>query len=496
MTAIRVGAALLLTVAAGAAAPPGAGAQESDGDRRHLAEHPRVRQAVNLIDVWAEAELAYDRVPGASMALVHDQERIWAGAWGMARPDEEVPATPETLYSICSISKLFTSVSVMDLWEEGALELNDPVGEHLPWFDLEERHDGLSITVESLLTHSSGLPRESDYPYWSPPDFDFPTREEIRERLAEQETLYPARRYFQYSNLGLSLAGAVVEEVAGEPYDSYVRGRVLDPLGLDDTSPSIPWEDERMASGFGGMTRDGGRDPVPPFEADGIAPAAGFSSSVLDLTRFASWQFRLLDADTAEVLEPSTLEKMHNVHWVDPDWDVHWGLGFSVWRSDDETYVGHGGSCPGFRSHLALLPSREIGAAFAANAGGVDSDRFTGHAIRILAPALEAARDTADEPETTPAEFERFTGTYTNRPWGGETAVIPWKDGLAMLGLPTDDPLEALDELEHVEGRTFRRVREDGELAETVRFRVDESGRVDALIHHSNVSRRISVERR
>lgn len=495
MFATRLVAALVVALAAGVTAPAGAEAQQTDG-ARPLTEHPRVRQAANLIDVWAEAELAYEQVPGASLAVVHDQERIWAGAWGMARPDEEVPATPETLYSICSISKLFTSVSVMDLWEEGALELNDRVGEHLPWFDLEERHDGLSITLEGLLTHSSGLPRESDSPYWSPPDFDFPTREQMRRRLSEQETLYPAGRYFQYSNLGLSLAGAVVEEVAGEPYEAHVRSRVLDPLGLDHTSPSIPWEHDRMASGFGGMTRDGTREPVPAFEADGIAPAAGYASSVLDLARFASWQFRLLDGDTTEVLEPSTLEKMHNVHWVDPDWDVHWGLGFSVWRSDDETYVGHGGSCPGFRSHLALLPSREIGAAFAANAGGVDSDRFTGNAIRILAPALEAARDTAKEPESPPPEFERFTGTYSNRPWGGETAVIPWKDGLAMVGLPTDDPLEALDELEHVEERTFRRVRENGDLGETVRFRVDDSGRVDALIHHSNVSRRISVERR
>lgn len=304
-----------------------------------IADHPRVRQALGLIDVWAEAELAYDEVPGASLAVVHDQERLWAEGWGMARPDDGVPATPETIYSICSISKLFTSVSAMNLWEAGELQLNDPVEEHLSWFTLEERHRGLPITVESLLTHSSGLPRESDYPYWSPPEYDFPTREELRERLPDQQTLYPPERYFQYSNLGLTLVGEIVSTVSGAPYSEYVTDNVLRPLDLESTAPSIPWNADRMAVGYTGLTREGDRDEVPPFEVDGIAPAAGYSSTVLDLTDFASWQLRLLEADSAEVLEPSTLQKMHNVHWVDPDWDVHWGLGFVVWRDGGDTGV-------------------------------------------------------------------------------------------------------------------------------------------------------------
>ncbi len=121
-----------------------------------VADYPRVRQAVGLIDVWVEAKLAYNEVPGASLAVVHDQERLWANGWGMARPDDGAPATPETIYSICSISKLFTSVSAMNLREAGQLELNDRVEEHLSWFTLEERHRGLPITAESMLTHSSG----------------------------------------------------------------------------------------------------------------------------------------------------------------------------------------------------------------------------------------------------------------------------------------------------------------------------------------------------
>ena len=142
------------------------------------------------------------------MAIVHDQDLIWSRAWGSADLEANKPAEPDTIYSICSISKLFTSVAVMQLRDEGKLKLDDPVEKHLPWFDLKKTFpDSPPITIEGLLTHSSGLPRESDHPYWTGPDFPFPTREQIIERLSNQETLYPAETYFQYSNLGLTLAG-------------------------------------------------------------------------------------------------------------------------------------------------------------------------------------------------------------------------------------------------------------------------------------------------
>ena len=424
-----------------AGAMPGWGLAQAQGNSlQALSGHPRVEQALTLLDRWARAELTYNEIPGAPLAVVHDQERLWAKGWGMKRPDENEEATPRTLYSVCSISKLFTSVAAMTLWEEGKIELNDRVEEHLSWFALEERQSGLPLTLESLLTHSSGLPRESDSPYWSPPSFDFPDRQEIRTRIRNQRSLYPSQRYFQYSNLGLTLVGEVVAATSDTTYSAYVQEEVLGPLNLESTSPSLAWTSERMATGYSATTRIGDREPVPSFQTEGLAPAAGYASSVLDLVELASWQFRLLEGESEEVLRPSTLRKMHNVHWVDPGWDVHWGLGFSVWRADEKTYVGHGGNCPGFRSHLALRPDEKPGAAFAANANGTDSQKFTETAIQIL----------------------------------------------AFVDLPTDDPLEGLEELKHVEGNTFRRVRENDELAELVRFRTDDSGRVDALIQHSN----------
>jgi len=506
------------TLAAGVLAAPipvgpvtPAGAVQATPDTG-LAAHPRVREALDLVDTWLDAQRAYEEIPGISAAVVRDQEQLWSGAYGWSNPGARLPAEPGTVYSICSISKLFTSVAVLQLRDRGRLELDDPVGRHLPWFDIRRAHpEGPEITVEGLLTHSAGLPRESDHPYWTGPDFDFPTREQVREGLDDQETLYPARRYFQYSNLGLSLAGEIVSELSGGSYHDYVRRNILDPLGLDDTWSDIPVElhGERMALGYGAIERDGDRSPVDVFQARGIAPAAGYASTVEDLGRFAMWQFRLEPGDE-EVLSGNTLREMQRVHWVDPDWDTHWGLGFSVWRDDDETYVGHGGSCPGYRTHLSLQMDRKVAVAFAANALGVSPSSFTRRIHAILKPALaEATADGGSGPSRSatdggengdgpaPAaaqeapDLDRYVGTY-DASFGGEIAVLRWKGGLAMLGLPTDEPLESLTELRHQEGNTFRRVRDDGALGERVTFETDDRGRVTRMVRFSNYYPRIS----
>ena len=168
---------------------------------RKLADDPRVADAVKAWEEWVEYQAAINRVPGLSVGIVHDQELIAVNAFGFANPEARKPAQPDTLYSICSISKLFTSVALLQQRDAGKLGLDDLLTQHLPWFNLEDVHpDDEPITIRRLLTHSAGLPVESDYPYWTDADHPFPTREEMKARLGEQRTLYPASRYFEYSS--------------------------------------------------------------------------------------------------------------------------------------------------------------------------------------------------------------------------------------------------------------------------------------------------------
>ena len=330
-----IGLSLLLawTSAWGSNAQPGAAPGASP---ESLARDPRVVQALRLLEAWADTATVEKQLPGVSMAVVHDQQLLWSRGFGYAHLEPKVAATADTMYSICSISKLFTSIAVMQQRDAGKLDLDDPVAKHLPWFRIQGAETGSPpVTVRGILTHSSGLPRESDFPYWTGPAYAFPSRDKVMSRVGEQEMLFRSDRLYQYSNLGLTLAGEIAAATSGVPFEAYVRKRILDPIGLRDTETEHldKHRGGRLASGYTAPRRDGSRERVPPYQVRGIGPAAGFTSTVEDLGRFASWQLRVLAGEGDDVLDADTLREMQRVQWMDPDWKTSRGLGFGIWRS-------------------------------------------------------------------------------------------------------------------------------------------------------------------
>lgn len=199
-----------------------------------------------------------------------------------------------------------------------------------------------------------------------------------------------------------------------------------------------------------------------PAAARALAAAAGFTSTVEDLGCFASWQFRLLATRRTEVLDVDTLREMQRVQFMDPGWKTSWGLGFQVWRGGEKTFVGHNGYCPGYQSQLLFQTAYDV-----------------------VAPAVKKALDEPNGAKPHVAAFERYAGRYDN--WlAGEAHVFPWDDGLALLPLPSEKPLEALVKLKPAGEHRFRRVRDDGEPGEEIRFEVDASGRSVRLWRFSN----------
>lgn len=447
---------------------------------------PSLAQALRLFGEWLDAKLAYDRIPGASVALVVDQELAWSKGFGFSDLARRAPTTPDTIYGICSISKLFTAIAVMQLRDAGKLHLDAPVRQYLPYFSLRPTTArDPEPTIRDLLTHSSGVPRESVHSYWDEPNFTFPSKEEVIAGLEHQRMLYPPERYYQYSNLGLTLAGLIVERVSGMPYEQYVRESILEPLRLPSTTTRLP-ENERgkaLATGYGRLTRDGTREIMPFYRAGGITPAAGFASTARDLAAFAVWQFRLLDTDGNDVLKASTLREMQRVQWLDPDWEAARGLGFGIYRDGNVSLVGHYGSCPGYRTALRLDPKRKVASVVMVNAMNVNAERIAELLLEVVRVAL-VDRDRS-VPQVNPADvgIERFTGLFRSA-WG-EMAVVPWQDGLAVLDLPSPGPLVDLVRLRHTEGNAFRRIRDDGDdLGEEVIFEAGPDGHASRLLWH------------
>lgn len=445
--------------------------------------------ALQYIDAWLEAQQVYDRLPGLSVAIVKDQEVIWSKGYGLADVKKKIPATAETVYSICSITKLFTSIAIMQLCEQGKLRLDDSLSSILPEREIRQQFsDSGPITIRGLLTHSSGLPRESDFPYRSGTEFQFPTKDQIIEKLDQQETLYPASTYFQYSNLGMALLGEVVEKISGRPYEEYVQEHILKPLRLNSTFPTLPQElwGNKLATGYSSLNRQGSRDAVPLFDAQGMQAAAGYSSTVIDMANFAAWQFRLMSNGGKEILKASTLKDMQRVHWVDPDWKVHWGLGFAVFQNGGNTLTGHWGTCPGYRSIILMDPQEKL--AFIVLINAMENPwKYANHMRNIL---LKGSNE--KKPATVAVDLEQYTGLYNPQPFKSEKKVLNWFGYLAILDLPSENPLEDMTLLQHISGDVFRRIRRDQALGEEIRFERDEkTGKITRMWEHSNYSVKI-----
>jgi CubicO group peptidase (beta-lactamase class C family) len=444
-----------------------------------VGSHPRVREAAAALARWLDGQRAYQRIPGISAAVVHDQEVVWEGGSGLADLSRKTPATSATVYSICSISKLFTSLALLQLRDRGKLRLDDPVAKHLPWFTPKNTHaDGGPITVKGLLTHASGLPSEAADSYWVEPKMEFPTHDELVKAVSARETLYRPETYIQYSNMGFTIAGEVVAAAAGQSYADYVIANLLQPIGLENTFSEMPVSErgKRLATGYSQWPREGDRHVMPFYQTKAMAPAAGYASTALDLAKFASWQFRVLGGQSAEVIGPNTLREMQRVHFVDPGWQTTWGLGFQVWRDDGKTFVGHGGSCPGYRTQLLLKPDERIATIAMANTFDTDAHGLAQQVYHLVAPAIKAAlADSARTIAAASPELERYLGSYSAI--GGELEVIRWEGGLATMRIPSDRPAATITKYRKVGEHTFRAIRADGNLGDAMTFDLGPDGR-------------------
>jgi CubicO group peptidase (beta-lactamase class C family) len=441
-------------------------------------------EALKLIEVWLDAQKDYDNLPGITASITKNQELLWSGAYGMANVEDNVEATSKTICSICSISKLFTSVAVMKLYDEGKLRLDDPVSDVLPWYDLKQAYEGSGpITIRTLLSHSSGLPRENTFSHWNGPDYSFPTKEQIIEKLSSQQTLYPASTYYQYSNLALTLLGYVVEEVSGKAFDEYVEDNILEPLDLGDTRTTMPesLHGKELAIGYSLLPRNGNRERLNFFQANGVRAAAGFSSNVEDLGKFASWQFRLRDTTTTEILKSSTLKNMHNIHWIDEDWKGTRGLGFGIYKGKNgDKWVGHGGYCPGYQTTLRLHLKSKFAYSVMINANGVSPNKYVSGMHGILNKVKAV-----DPEDQSKKDLTAYSGYY-KMDILDEMYISTWEGNLVMINLPTNSPAESMTLFKHIEDDTFKRIRKDDELGESLTFSRNDQGAIDGLLVFEN----------
>ncbi len=228
--------------------------------RPGAATHPDVLGAERLFSAWMEGQIAYRGLPGIVVGVVADQELVWTAGFGFADTQAKLPMTATTKFRMASHSKLFTATAIMQLREQGKLGLHDPVAKYLPWFQVKPADPGdPPITIEELLTHSSGLPREAG-PHWT--TYEFPTQDELRRLITERQAAFSPEVRWKYSNLAYSLAGMIVETVSGEKWADYVQKHIYEPLGM--TASSVDRNAPGLAVGYGRPRPWSRRTGFPP----------------------------------------------------------------------------------------------------------------------------------------------------------------------------------------------------------------------------------------
>ena len=442
--------------------------------KSRIASQHDVASSLGLFEAWLQAKMAYEGLPGTVVGVVHDQELVYGAGFGLADKEQKQPATVDSIFRIASHSKLFTAIGVMQQRDAGKLQLDDPVERYLPWFRIENSFtDARPITVRHLLTHTSGLPREAGSNYWQ--DFDFPTLELVQERLPGQQTIFPTETRWKYSNLALAVAGEVVAAVSGQSFADYVQERILTPLGMDSTSVVFPDADrDRLATGYGQRMPDGSQAALPFVDAVGMAAATGLSSTVADMAKFISWQFRLLDGSSTEVLAPNTLREMQRPHWVQADWKSGWGIGFGIEHTDDRDLVGHGGGYPGYLTSTRISPQERVGVIVFTNSLDGQPQAISDRVFDWVAPAVVRAAD--GKPGAAPEPgWNGYEGTY--RALWSDTQV-QFVDGKLRLFSPrSPNPKTEWVTLEPTSEHTFTMEgKGSGPLGEPVVFNLGPDG--------------------
>jgi CubicO group peptidase (beta-lactamase class C family) len=286
------------------------------------------------------------RLPSIAAAVLRDTKLVWETAVGAADVEAEIEATPDTQFRVGSITKTFTAAAIMQLRDAGKLDLEDTLDRHV---------EGAAHrpTIRRLLSHASGLQRETQDDSWLTLRFAQP--DELVETLAQAELVLPSGARFHYSNLAFALLGIVVERRSGMPYKDYVRERLFEPVGLTRVSfdPEPPAAKGYLAQPYA----DGVWDTVG-VETGAWASAGQIWGTAADICR---WGAFLADPDES-VLAKGSAEEMRTVQVITEHdrWLAGYGLGLGLRRDGERILAGHSGSMPGFIAQLHFSAKEKV----------------------------------------------------------------------------------------------------------------------------------------
>ena len=356
-------------------------------------------------------------LPSAAVTLIDDQDTTWQETFGMANLEENIPAEADTVYKLWSVAKAFTAIETMRLVEDGVVDLDTPISEYLPNFSIQSRFpESDPITIRSILTHRSGLPRNECH--WI--HFSEAALAGLANSLQDCYQVSPAGSRYKYSNIGFDLLGYLIQEMNGELFPETMRKNLLLPIGMQNSAflrAQIP-DPLEVAVGY-----EYYKSKYYPYEQNDITslPSGNLYSTIDDMGLFAKFIFRDGKVNGKQVINPEILKTMFATQPSSERDPQPMGLG---WKTasvlGSERLVWHdGGPSEGIGALVALLPERKLGVILVANGTTFDGNISVPLALDILEVMLETKYGVnvpQEEIQNTitldPALTEKYVGKY------------------------------------------------------------------------------------
>jgi len=385
-------------------------------------------QVKELVSELIIKEMKKNDVTGLSIALVDDQQVVWARGFGYADEKNEREATPETVYRIGSLTDLFTATAAMQLVEQGGFDIDQPLKNYLPEFSIHTRFTTTSqITPRMLMTHHSGLPSALQKGMWSSRPEPFT---EVATLINNEYAAYPPGYLFSYSTIGATLLGHAVERASGREYTSFIHDSLLQPLAMTHSGFF-----QRRENGFLSKGYNNGREIADPPVRD--IPANGLYSTALDLSRFMEMIFAHGRSGNHQVLKQETISEMfrpQNVH-VPLDLGLRMGLGWALSGLGDidiqnaGIVAHHAGTSLLFHNQIILLPGHALGVVVLANSSTA-SKVVNKVAVRAITLALEAKAGIRQPEQKKPVIVDALLAQEVQQDYAGHYASLA---GLATI---------------------------------------------------------------
>jgi CubicO group peptidase (beta-lactamase class C family) len=295
--------------------------------------------------------------PGISVAVVVDDEIAWSGGYGLADVENQVPATAETVYRIASISKPMAATALMQLVEQGRVDIDEPVQKYAPYFPEKP----LTITLRHILTHTSGIRS------YKPGEFDMKEHfDSVRNAIGifkDDPLLFTPGSLYHYSSYAFNLIAGVIETASGLTFEAYMREKIWRPAGMTATrlehqGPIVPHRARQYVK-----ADSNGRVRNAPYADLSIKwSGGGMISTVEDLARFH------IALNTGKLLKTETLAYMYTPYTLADGNVIDYGLGWRINKDDKgRTWIEHGGGATGGSSYLLRYPEGKLAVAFICN---------------------------------------------------------------------------------------------------------------------------------